>query len=206
MKKSFLALSVFALTLYSCGGDTSGGNKGIVHVDENNAESQSTQKAPTSEFQKSLTWTAFKTPAKVGVKGSFSDITLTNTKEGKTVEESLEGAKFSIDVTKVATGDASRDEKLKTFFFLSLAKPGITGSFGKFEQGKVLVNLTMNGKEVSKTFTYSVSGNELTLTGKIDIVSDFGAEASLKKLNEACFELHEGKTWSDVELEAKISK
>ncbi len=154
-----------------------------------------------------LTFTAYKLPGekKAGVKGTFKTINVTGAKESEKAEEVLSDASFSIPVASLSTNDVERDGKLKEFFFGKLINTSeITGNFGKFEGGKVPVTLKLNDKTVSREFEYQVSGRKLILAGEIDIVKDFSASEALNAINEACKELHEGKTWSDVKLDAEI--
>lgn len=135
-----------------------------------------------------LTWTAFKTPEKVGVPGTFDDIT-------------LDGSSFVINTKSVNSGNPERDAKLRTFFFDNLSDSLITGSYGMASNGKIPVTLTMNG--IQKTFDFDIAeaDSATVVSGTIDIVSDFSGNAALEAIHEACKELHMGKTWSDVSLQ-----
>ncbi len=66
-----------------------------------------------------MSWTAYKTTEKIGVGGSFTEITLNDTKTGTSPEAILEGATFSIPVSSLFTDNDDRDSKLKEFFFLA---------------------------------------------------------------------------------------
>ena len=61
-----------------------------------------------------VSFTAYKTTDKVAVGGVFKEITLTDTHEGKTGLESLNGTQFSIPVSSLFTNDATgtRDPKI----------------------------------------------------------------------------------------------
>lgn len=155
-----------------------------------------------------LTWTAFKypVPEKTGVKGSFNDIKLESINDkAANLEEALNGAKFSINTESVNSNAADRDAKLKTFFFQRM-KGSILGSFGKFENNKVPVKITMNNISKDIPFVYEKSGDTLILKGKIDIIDDFKANNALKSISEICKDLHKNKTWPDVEITSKFYK
>lgn len=144
--------------------------------------------APEYNLEKtSLTWTAFKTPEKVGVSGTFDDIT-------------LNGNQFSIDATSVNSGDGIRDPKLVQFFFEKMSNTTISGSYGAPEGSKIPITISMNGVEKSFDFDYEVNDTATLVSGTIDIVSDFSGNAALEAINEACNELHAGKTWTDVDI------
>lgn len=206
MKKNILGAALFLLTLFSCG-DKSGGNKNVVAENDTPAQEDQSVAAKESSYQKNLQWTAYKTKEKVPVMGTFNTITLTNTQEGKPLEESLQGAKFSCDGTTVSTGDTARDGTLTAFFFKRLqGGTAIQGSFGKFENNKVSITFTVNGKTVTKVFDYTLAGKEITIKGSIDILKDFDADKAFTSLHRACYDLHEGKTWTEVDIVVKISE
>lgn len=198
MKKSLLAITMMGLLVVSCG-EKKEENKDVAK--------EATEQVETvkKELTHSIEWTAFKTPEKVGVKGTFSDVKLLDVNEATTLEESLKGASFIVTTSSVSTNDAGRDEKLKMEFFAKMVG-NITGSFGEFKDGKVVVNLTMNGVTKEKEFTYVEAGDSIKINGAIDILSDFVAQKAFDSLHEACKDLHSGKTWSDVEIAVEIKK
>ncbi len=222
MKKIIFLLSL--VTIVSCSSDrASNGNSGPVpgnsdrkihgvHTDAaHHGESEKSHEAEgTFHFDAAkaqLTFTAYKFPGekKKGVNGTFKTINVKGAKDSEKAEEVLSDVSFSIPVASLSTNDVSRDDKLKEFFFGKLINTAdITGSFGKFEGGIVPVTLKLNDKTVTKDFQYQISGRKLTLIGKIDLVKDYMASDALNSINEACKDLHEGKTWPDVDLKAEI--
>lgn len=151
--------------------------------------------------QTSLTWTAYKTPQKVGVSGTFNTIKVTGNKASNNAEEVLAGATFKIDGLSVNSKNKIRDPRLVEFFFKNLVNPTFNGEFGTFNNG--IVDVTLNFNEVEKVipFTYTLVENQLTINGAIDIIKDFNATKSFDAIHEACKELHNGKTWPDVAIE-----
>lgn len=198
MKKSLLAITMMGLLVMSCGQKKE---------ESKDVATETTEQVETAkaELTHSIEWTAFKTPEKVGVKGTFSDVKLLDVKEAATLEESLKGASFIVTTSTVSTNDAGRDEKLKVEFFAKMVG-NINGFFGEFKDGKVLVNLTMNGVTKEKEFTYVVADNTVKINGSVDILGDFVAQKAFDSLHEACKDLHAGKTWSDVEIAVEIKK
>ncbi|MDD3722297.1 MAG: hypothetical protein PHW92_07405, partial [Lutibacter sp.] len=67
-----------------------------------------------------INWTAYKTTAKVPVKGQFLKVTIENAKKDTTVLGALNGLKFKIPVSSLFTKDTIRDGKLKEFLFGSM--------------------------------------------------------------------------------------
>ncbi len=199
MKKKLLTLALIGALVVSCG------KKEETKVEE----LYPTEVTPVSEqkvnLDYSLEWTAFKTPKKVGVKGTFDKMELTDVKEAATLLESLEGSKFTVETPTVNSKDPLRDDKLKAGFFAKMAG-NITGSFGAFKDGKVAVSITMNGVTKEKVFAYESTESSVKINGSIDMIADFTANAAFDSIHELCKDLHEGKTWTDVDIAVEIKK
>lgn len=150
-----------------------------------------------------LGWTAFKTPKKVGVNAKFSDFTITPAKNAKSIPDLLTGASFEANSQSVDSGDKGRNIKIQQFFFKSMLKgTKITGKVLKVTDDSADVEMTMNGttKTVKMTSKYDEAASKLNLTGTIDVF-EFGMQENLAAITKACYEKHEGKTWSDVNLD-----
>ncbi|MBW3518720.1 YceI family protein [Flavobacterium sp. NKUCC04_CG] len=199
MKKKLLTLALIGALVVSCG-----------KKEETKVEQlYPTEVTPVSEqkvnLDYTLEWTAFKTPKKVGVKGTFDKMELTDVKEAATLIASLEGAKFTVETPTVNSKDPLRDDKLKAGFFAKMAG-NITGSFGAFKDGKVAVSITMNGVTKEKIFAYESTDTSVKINGSIDMIADFSANAAFDSIHELCKDLHEGKTWTDVDIAVEIKK
>lgn len=147
----------------------------------------------------SVSWKAFKTPAKIGVGGKFTSLGIANQKTGKSLKELVRNTPFNIDIASTDTGDKARDNKIVNFFFGKIQGKTISGEIVDLSKGVLNVAITMN--KVTKVIPLKVeqSEDQVTATGYLDIL-DFMMTDALKGINEACKELHQGKTWSDVEL------
>jgi hypothetical protein len=148
-----------------------------------------------------LSWTAFKTPKKVGVGASFDDFTI-NAKPGTSLSDLLMGSTFVANSQSVNSGDKARDAKIQTFFFKKMLEgTKITGKVLKASESEIEVEMTFNGKtkKVKLIPSYEEKAMRLTLKGQINVL-DFGMEKNLARLTKACFEKHEGKTWPEVDL------
>lgn len=145
-------------------------------------------------------WTAFKTPLKIGVKGSFEELGVVKDSKATTFSDMLKGNTFEIKTSSVNTGDIARDKKIHTFFFKDM-KGGdtISGRILGYEKKILTILFNINGKEQTVPLKLINEINSFTATGHIDVL-DFGLNSSLTALNKACETLHEGKTWSDVEI------
>jgi len=157
-----------------------------------------------------VTWKAFKTPKKIGVGGKFTQVDYTSpAKEGKNFRALLVGATVEIDTNSVNSGNAPRDAKLVKFFFSQLSNMHITGKITDIEAdahtkgapytGKLTVMINMNGKSVPTQMQYRYAEGKFEAHGSIDLAK-FTALNALSSLTKACYELHKGKTWADVEI------
>ena len=155
-------------------------------------------------------WQAYKTPDKIGVKGSLPKLTYTPAhKKGKNFRTLFVGSKVSIDTSVVDSGNPQRDTKLIKFFFSQMTGGKIEGKIlsmtpkprqkGEPYGGTMDIALSMNGKTVTETLEYRYENESFKAQGNIDLL-DFAANDALTSINKACYDLHKGKTWSDVSI------
>lgn len=153
-----------------------------------------------------INWTAFKTTAKVPVKGQFQEVTIENAKKDTTVLGALNGLKFKIPVSSLFTKDTIRDGKLKKFFFGTMQNTlEIKGTIKMNNENTSTVELTMNGITRELPIAYIINDNRVTIVGNMEL-DDWQAKAALDALNVVCKDLHTGedgisKTWNDVKIE-----
>lgn len=145
-------------------------------------------------------WTAFKTPAKVGVSGEFSKFKFDGKTNGTSIKDIVYGLGLKIDHQSVNTGNESRDGKIAKFFFSTSKNAEIIARVTKISDKNITLKINMNGVDRDVPMSYSILGNELKAQGVIDVL-DFTMNKQLAAINKACYALHEGKTWSDVGLE-----
>lgn len=155
-----------------------------------------------------VSWKAYKTPAKIGVGGVFDDVTYTAVKkEGKNFKEILVGSSVVIKTASVNSKNESRDAKLVNAFFGLLSGETIRAKIVDMTSNKrvkreprtgtITLEVTMNGVTKKVPMTYSYDKGLMKSEGFIDIF-DFAGSKALASLNKACFDKHQGKTWSDV--------
>lgn len=153
-----------------------------------------------------INWTAYKTTAKVPVKGQFTEVTIENAKKASTPLEALNGLKFDIPVSSLFTNDTIRDGKLKKFFFGVMENTSLlSGTVNTTNETSGFVNLKMNGVTKDLPVTFVIKDNIVTIEANMEL-NDWQTEIALNTLHEACKELHTGedgisKTWSDVKIE-----
>ncbi|KUO68331.1 MAG: hypothetical protein APF83_10415 [Lutibacter sp. BRH_c52] len=154
----------------------------------------------------SINWTAYKTTAKVPVKGQFSELIVENLKKDTTAVGALNGLKFKIPINSLFTNDTLRDGKLKKFFFGSMKNSAfIKGTLNMNNENTSTVELTMNGITRELPIAYIVTNNKVTIVGNMEL-DNWQAKVALEALNVVCKDLHTGddgisKTWSDVKIE-----
>ena len=156
--------------------------------------------------QKSLKvkWTAFKTARRIGVSGIFPNVSFSGGK-GKTIHDALKDVSFVINTQHIETGDKIRDGKIATIFFGSMENgKKILGKIDRVGRSYAQVSLKMNDVQRTIPLRLALQGKKLTGSGFVDIF-DFVAEESLKKINQACYALHEGKTWNTVEVQMEVA-
>ncbi|MDM5272324.1 YceI family protein [Sulfurovum sp. zt1-1] len=144
-------------------------------------------------------FTAFKTPAKVGVNGSFNNVEIVGNKSAESIEAMLTGLGVNIQTKNVNSGNEGRDKKLVSDFFLTQFTHTIQAKIVSVKPDAMVVEITMNNKTLSVPMVYKVEENKVIAKGYIDL-GDFDMLPSLMSINKACYDLHAGKTWQDVEV------
>jgi len=159
-----------------------------------------------------VSFIAYKTTDKAAVGGVFKEITLTNTGEGKTAFEALNGTKFSIPVSSLFTNDATgtRDPKILKFFFGVMKNTElISGEFKVSGKNSCSIDVTLNGETANIPLQYTEkSDTSLSFDGVMNI-ENWDGLAAIASINKACKALHTGKdgvskTWSEVAVHADV--
>lgn len=143
-------------------------------------------------------WTAYKTYAKAGVKGSFDTVKLTS-QSGSTLEEALKGTTVHITTSSVNSGHSERDATLVKSFFEVQNVDAIEAEVIAVNEKSIDLEIKMNGVKRTIPFSYTKDAGALHAQGVIDL-NDFHMLLSLGAINKACYDLHAGKTWQDVAL------
>ena len=155
-------------------------------------------------------WTAFKHASKAQVGGKFNSdsIETSGFNGGTNLIDAIVGTSFKIPTSTTSTGDKTRDYKIVTSFFNTMANTKyITGTISNMDKnGTGNVLLKMNELEIEKNFNWELDKNNFEFYLKTSInVFDWGAQAALDALNEVCLEQHTGpdgvnKLWPDVDI------
>jgi len=159
--------------------------------------------ALTQTDKASVTWTAFKTLAKVGVSGDFTSIAYKPAyKQNKDLSSLMVGSKIVIDSTKIDTKNPARDTTISEMFFKKLPSAIITGKIVSLDEKKstMAIELQMGGITKIIPMKYELNNNTFKANGVIDIL-DFNGANALASISKSCYDLHEGKTWNDVGIQ-----
>jgi len=154
----------------------------------------------------SVDWKAYKTLGKIGVGGKFTSLNYSSKElEGKDLASILVGSKVSIDTKKIDTGNSGRDDTLVKFFFEKMSS-SIEATIKEIntQNSTVDVMITMNEKSLLIPMKYSYIDSKFRAEGTIDIL-DFDAKSALDSISKSCYDLHKGKTWSDVSIGFEMS-
>ena len=153
---------------------------------------------------------AYKTPLKIGVGGEFNNVEyVNNTKFAKDLSTLLKGATVNINTGSVDSANPARDKKLVDFFFNIMSQKGIQAKITDLKvdksdgstktTGVIYVDIKMNNVSHPAEMKFSYEKGVLQADGVIDL-KDYNALNSLSSINKACYDLHKGKTWSDVAI------
>ena len=149
-----------------------------------------------------VTWKAFKTYEKIGVGGSF-DRVVTQPKNASSIEALLIGSNVKIDTRSINSANPARDATLVNSFFKVQNIDSITAKIISAKDSKAITEITMNNVTKTIPLNYTIQEGKIVAKGAIDL-GDFTMLASLQSINKACFALHAGKTWQDVEIGFEI--
>lgn len=201
-----IALAMILITAVSC-------KDSKKSDEETTTETQTTEGTYTViNDSTKVSFTAYKTTDKAAVGGIFKEITLTDTKEGETPLEALNGTKFSIPVSSLFTNDATgtRDPKILKFFFGVMKNTElISGEFKVAADNRCSIDVLLNGKTANIPLEVTNnSDTNLSFDGVMNL-ENWDGLAAVASINKACEALHTGadgvsKTWSEVAVHADV--
>jgi polyisoprenoid-binding protein YceI len=150
-----------------------------------------------------IDWKAYKTPLKIGVSGTFDKV-LVKAKNRDSKEAFFHSANITIDTSSINSKNSARDAKLVGSFFEVQDVKEIKAEVVQLKKDTLTVAITMNSITKDIPLKVDLEDDELEAKGYIDL-ADFQMLPSLKSINQACFDLHKGKTWQDVAIEIDLS-
>ncbi|SDL88920.1 hypothetical protein [Kriegella aquimaris] len=208
MKKlAFACLGLLLFTGVSCK-DAKKGQEG----EATEVQAASSEKFNLVKDSTKVSFTAYKTTEKLPVGGKFTTINITESTEGGTAMEALNGTKFSIPVSSLFTNDATgtRDPKILEFFFGVMNDTElISGVFKVSGDDKYSIDVTLNGQTGNIPLDRTViDDNNFSFAGVMNL-ENWDALDAVASINKACEALHTGKdgvskTWSEVAVKADV--
>ncbi|KIM02449.1 MAG: hypothetical protein KU29_14275 [Sulfurovum sp. FS06-10] len=147
-----------------------------------------------------VNFTAFKTYGKISVGGSFDTTTIVYQERNATQSmKMLENLEVNISTASVNSANKERDMKIVKNFFETQGVKSIEAHIVKVTPESLTAKIEMNQKAVEIPMSYTDSNGTIEAKGVIDL-GDYLMLPSLKTLNTACYDLHQGKTWQDVNI------
>jgi len=147
--------------------------------------------------QLEVDWKAYKTPLKIGVGGTFDKVAIEAT-DKSSQKSYLQTSTVTINTASINSKNSGRDAKLVKYFFDVQNVKQIKVKVISVEKKLINVDITMNG--ITKSIPMKLEfDDEIKAEGHIDL-ADFNMLPSLSSITKACYDLHKGKTWSDVSI------
>lgn len=146
-----------------------------------------------------VSWVAFKTPQKIGVKGQFNSVEKTGKNKASSLEDLLLNQSVVLKPEDISTNNPARDKKIKDYFFGKMEASKVLATIKNVSKKAISIELILNGRKKLVPLAYELKNQTLKANGHIDVL-DFSLLDALSAINKACFALHEGKTWSHVEI------
>lgn len=146
-----------------------------------------------------VTWTSYKTLAKVGVGGNFSDKKLNiSNKNAQDVKTLLQDAHVSLTLDKLDAHMKLKNDNIATFFTANLAKTEVLATITSVFDKRLELKLTLNGTSKILPMNYTVKDNKIEAKGVIDAL-DFNMTEALNELNTKVAG-HLNKGWNDINI------
>jgi hypothetical protein len=160
-------------------------------------------------------WNGYKTNDKAKVVGYFSEFsTDRENQKFNSIDELINGLKFSIKSSSSLSGDPIRDKNLQDHFFKYLTDNFvINGTLAQPINDSIDVTFDIFGQTRTLRFgcqynTVPDSDNSdymIEISGSIDLESQFGGLQAFNAISKKCYDLHKGadgvsKTWKQVDV------
>ncbi len=155
-------------------------------------------------------WTAYKYTNKVGVSGTFDDVSV-NSSKGVYPEDILKKLTFSISTKSINSSNTLRDGRIYNAFFKSM-KDGeaIVGEIYNVRYNQAVAKITLNNitKHIPVMY-HPKSDNIMELSLTLNL-KDFKGENAIASLNRECKGGHTGEDgisllWPTVEVRVSLN-
>ena len=146
-----------------------------------------------------VTWTSYKTMAKIGVGGNFSDTALEGlTKNAPTAQAMLKDAKVTLSLKKLDAHNPTKNSNIAEFFVSNLSSEAIRASIVSIDKKKLIIAITLNKKTLNIPMNYIQNASHIKAEGFIDAL-DFDLVPALRTLNKNVSG-HKNKGWNDISI------
>jgi len=146
-----------------------------------------------------VNWKAYKTPLKIGVGGTFNNVSI-NAIDKSSTKNFLTSSTVVINTATINSKNVARDKKLVHYFFNIQGVKKINIKVLSVNKEKIYLDITMNGVTRTVPMRLDLKDDEAKADGYIDL-ADFHMLPSLAAITKACYKLHQGKTWQDVKID-----
>lgn len=148
-------------------------------------------------------WVGYKFANKTAIKGSFSDVVYKFKKKQGSIKEIFENASAKITLSNLKIGNLEAKKNLSEGFFSKFASPEMSVKIIQVmegdNQGTMLAKVNMNKKSVLVPMQYTIADGQIQVKGVLDLLS-FKLDDALKSLIKVTGKLHQGYTWTQVEI------
>jgi len=146
-------------------------------------------------------WVGYKNKVKVGVPGTFKEVTLSIEKNDD-LSEFLKSANVSINTLSLDSKLPFRDKNITSTLFSLVSAKEIKGSIASVdvEKNELVLKVTMNQIEKDVLMKFEKSDSTIMAKGKIEIL-DFDLKDSFLAFAKKCGALHQMTSYSDVDIE-----
>jgi hypothetical protein len=162
-----------------------------------------------SDSLTSFNWKAYKTSEKIGVGGTFDEITVSS-KSSNSIKSVLESISFEINTESVNSANDDRDWKIFAFFFSKMVSTDkiigkVKSIVGDDALGSATFEITMNETTQDVNLTYNTTDGVVNFSGAFNL-DKFNGQDAVASLNKKCEALHTGADgvsvlWPQVSLE-----
>jgi len=145
-----------------------------------------------------VSWTSYKTMAKIGVSGTFKDLMLIPSNKHSDIKSALVGTAVQIDMADIDAKANIKTSNILKYFVPQLSSQRAHAKIVKVNEKTLDVAVTLNGVKQIIPMTYSLDGGVCQAKGTID-ARDFLMEGALKNLNTHVAG-HKNKGWLDIDI------
>ncbi len=146
-----------------------------------------------------VTWTSYKTLAKIGVGGNFSDVTLgVVNKNASDIKTLLTGSSVQTTLDSIDAHLALKNSNIATYFTANLDAKSISAKIISVTNKGLQLEITLNKITKVIPMKYTVAEGKVHAEGVIDAL-DFRLIRALRTLNTNVAG-HKKKGWNDISI------